>query len=243
MSFGIFPIPSSPPLVRMNKIGLQQNLNELSAELEKYSFDIKHLGTQDKNKIKELYTILYKIHDNKIFIENLKNCNVRVTDKILINGIILPNCLIDLKTTLYFYNCNHTNVVITNKVCHITIDQCSHLNIQTRGGSITGLDDINCKHIVHVFNNSSLYFLDVSNSEGCVFYIAENTALDTMISSCNSPDIKILLTCPINGIIKNKFNPLISFFDNYRLYTFEQEDDVIQMTYNTKYNKQIVKAQ
>ena len=166
-----------------------------------------------------------------------------ILPKILINNEIFGNHIINNKTTLYFVNCNHITVNITQKVCHITLQDCEYVNIKTRGGSITGLDDINCNNINHVLENSCVYLLDVSNCAGCTYYISEDNALETIISSYGSPDIKIITTCPISGNIKHKFMPIISFFDIYRMYIFEKNNDLVQLYYITpNYNKKIVNA-
>ena len=228
----------------MENRDLQNKLEKLSDELDAYSFDIQHLSIDQKEEIKGLYKMLYKIYNNKIFIENIKDSNIRITDKIFINNKLFDDSTIDNKTTLYFENCKNVTAIISSKVCHITLQNCENFNLKTRGGSITGLDDINCKHVIHVLENSSVYFLDVSNSEGCVFYISENNALDTTISSYGSPDIKIITTCPKNGVVINKFVPNISFFDIYRLYQFERRNNLIQLYYNTTdYGKKFVKSQ
>ena len=144
-------------------------------------------------EIKELYTMFWKTLNNKIFIENIDNSNIRINERILINGKKYKENIIDKKTTLHFINCKNVNIIINKKVCHITIEECENLNIKTRGGSITGLDDIRCNHINHILENSSVFFLDVSNSQDCIFYISENNALNTMISSYGSFDIKIII--------------------------------------------------
>ena len=75
--------------------------------------------------------------------------------------------------------------------------------------------------------------MEVSNCVGCIYYISEDNALNTIISSYGSPDIKIITTCPTSGNIKNKFSPSISFFDLYRLYSFEKRNEIIQLYYVT----------
>ncbi|QKF94086.1 adenylate cyclase-associated CAP [Fadolivirus algeromassiliense] len=213
---------------------LEKKLKTLSEELDEYSFNIKYLNDNDKKEIKQLYTLLWQTYNQKIFIENISHANIRITDKIYINNNIYVNDIITTKTTLYFVNCNNVTVVVNNKVCHITIEHCNHFNIKTRGGSITGIDNINCKHVCHVLEKSSVYLLDISNSEGCTFYISEDNALDTIISSYGSPDIKIITTCPEKGTVKNKFVPSISFFEIYRLYSFEKtHTGLVQLSYVT----------
>lgn len=231
----------------MEHTALEKKLENLNEELNEYSFNIKYLNDIQKKEIKDLYTMLWNTYNQKIFIENLSNVHIRITDKIYINNTIYIDKDINDKSTLHFINCKNITVVINNKVCHITIERCNHFNIKTRGGAITGIDNINCKHVSHILENSSVYFLDVSNSEGCIFYISENNALDTIISSYGSPDIKIITTCPEKGIVKNKFVPIISFFEIYRLYSFEKTNNgIIQLFYETPNytsNKRSVTAQ
>lgn len=213
---------------------LEKKLKKLDDELDEYSFNIRQLDDKEKQEIRDLYKLLWKTYNHKIFIENLENINVRVTDKIYTGNELYIDQEINEKTTLHFINCKNIRIIINGKVCHITLERCENLNLKTRGGAITGLDDINCKNINHVLENSSVYFLDVSNSEGCVFYISENNAPDTMISSYGSPDIKIITTCPTKGIIKNKFIPILSFFEIYRLYSFEKSSNgLIELFYVT----------
>ena len=211
----------------------KENLESLDEELNNYSFNVKDLTDTDKTEIKELYTMLWKIYSNKIFIENIERTNIRVTEKILFNNKELNNHNVTNRTTLYFVNCKNITINITQKVCHITLENCESVNIKTRGGAITGLDAINCKNINHVLENSNVYLLEVSNCVGCIYYISEDNALNTIISSYGSPDIKIITTCPTSGNIKNKFSPSISFFDLYRLYSFEKRNEIIQLYYVT----------
>lgn len=213
---------------------LEKQLRQLNSDLNEYSFNVEYLDDSEKEKIKGLYKILWKTYNQKIFIENLSGVNIRVTDKIYVNNIVYINNDVNNKTTLYFSNCKHINILINSKVCHITVENCNYVNIKTREGSITGIDNLNCKHVCHVLENSAVYFIDVSNSEGCTFYISEDNALDTIISSYGSPDIKFILTCPEKGIIKNKFIPGISFFEIYRLYNFEKMNGIIQLSYITQ---------
>lgn len=212
---------------------LKKNLENLDEELNNYSFDVKELSDTDKTEIKALYTMLWKIYSNKIFIENIQRSNIRVTEKILVNNKELHNHNVTNRTTLYFVNCKNITINITQKVCHITLENCDSVNIKTRGGAITGLDAINCKNVNHVLENSNVYLLEVSNCVGCIYYISEDNAINTIISSYGSPDIKIITTCPISGNIKNKFSPAISFFDIYRLYSFEKKNEIIQLYYVT----------
>jgi len=212
---------------------LKKNLDSLDEELNNYSFNVKDLSDTDKTEIKALYTMLWKIYSNKIFIENIERTNIRVTEKILVNNKELNNHSVTDRTTLYFVNCKNITINITQKVCHITLENCESVNIKTRGGAITGLDAINCKNINHVLENSNVYLLEVSNCVGCIYYISEDNALNTIISSYGSPDIKIITTCPTSGNIKNKFSPVISFFDLYRLYSFEKKNELVQLYYVT----------
>ena len=212
---------------------LTSQLKKLDTELDAYSFDVTELSKECKDDIRDLYKALHKIYTNKIFIDDIKNSNIRITNKIFINGKESENYCVDDKTTLYFANCKHTNVVINSKVCHIVIEKCEYLNIMIRGGSITGIDDINSKHILHIFENSSVYFVDVGNSEDCTYYISEDKALNTTISSYGSHGIKIITTDPISGITINKFMPIVSFFEIYRLYQFEKNNNLMQLYYNT----------
>lgn len=223
---------------------LNEKLENLTNELNTYSFDVKHLTESEKQEIKELYTILWKTYNNKIFIENIENSNIRVDKTIVINGAQYNNKNVTQESTLHFINCKNVTVIIKNKVCHITIEGCENFNIKTNGGSITGLDDIRCNHVSHVLENSSVYFLDVSNSQDCVYYISENNALNTLISSYGSPDIKIITTNPNDGKIKNKYHPTISFFEIYRIYSFERENDLLQLYYMTPTykNKKLIKG-
>lgn len=217
-----------------------KSIKKLDEELNKYSFDVKELSDTDKTEIKNLYTMLWKIYSNKVFIENIEKANIRITEKILINNKeSYTNHVISNHTTLYFVNCKNITINITQKVCHITLENCESVNIKTRGGAITGLDAINCKNVNHVLEKSNVYLLEISNCIGCIYYISEDNALNTLISSYGSPDIKIITTCPISGNIKNKFNPAISFFEIYRLYSFEKNNEIIQLYYVTPTNKKI----
>lgn len=220
----------------------KENLSNLERELDIYSFDIRFLTETEKQEQKNLYTILWKTLNNKIFIENIVYSNIFVNNNILINGKQFNNS-VNERTTLHFINCKNVTIIIYIKICHITIEKCENFNIKIREGLITGLDNIRCNHINHVLENSSVYFLDISNSQDCIFYISENNALNTLISSYGSTDIKIITTNSNEGKIQNKYHLIMSFFDIYRIYSFEKETDVIKLYYVTPNykNKRLVK--
>jgi hypothetical protein len=212
---------------------LDENLNILDQELEKYSFDISHLTENDKDDIKHMYSLIWKTLNNKIFLENINDANVRIHNKIFVNNKEYGNYQISNKTTLHFINCKDTTIIINEKVCHITVERCENLYIKVKGGSITGLDDIKCKNIRHIMEDSSVYFIDLSSSFDCSLYISERNALNTIISSFQCPNVRIVMTDTKDGKIKNKYNPPLSFFEMYRLYLFEKANDTINLYYIT----------
>jgi hypothetical protein len=213
-------------------------LAELDRDMDKYSFDIEELSAETREHIKHLYTILYKIYNNKIFIENISNANIRITDKIMINNKLLDTDAVNDKTTLFFVNCNNNTIQLNTKTCHVTFDNCSNINFKTRHDIITGLDIMRSKHIYYTIENACLYFVALSKCEDCTFWIDEQNALDTMITSYDTFGIKINLICPIDHSVKLKYEQILSFFDIYRIYSFNKQNDKIELI-NKSYNSHI----
>ena len=222
---------------------LDKNLKDLDYDLNKYSFDVKELSDEDKNEIKGLYTMLWKINSNKIFIENINKTNIRIKDDLIfVNNKKFSDKSVNKCSTLYFYNCKNITIMIHTKVCHITLENCEYVNIKTTGGSITGIDNINCKYCNHVIEQAPVHLLEMSKSIGSVFYISDNNVLNTLLSSYESPEMMIVITNSKTGNITKKFIPTFSFFDIYRLYNFEETNNFLQLYYLTPYKKkQLVK--
>lgn len=185
------------------------------------------LSDSEKIIIKNIYNSWKHCTDNRIFLENIKNSNIRINNDIVINNIN-QHKEIDDKSSLFFTNCQNINITINTKISHLTLESCENINLRTRGGIISGLDNINCKHINNILEQSCVYFIDVSKSQDCLFYIQENLALDTIISTYASFATKIITTDQNNGI-KNKYGPIISFFDIHRLYIFENNGDKLNL--------------
>lgn len=209
----------------------QIQMNALDDELDRYSFDIEHITEEEKKKIKDVYTAMWLTSNNKIFIENINKANIRINKKILIDGKEFGNYEITNKTGLHFINCKNITIFISTKVCHITNDHCENLTIKIIGGSVSGMDIINCNHIKLFIEDSTINFLDLSKSEDCLFCFSEENALNTTISSFDSQAITITTTNPNEGIIKNIYKPSISFFEIYRQYSFKIENDLVQLYY------------
>ena len=209
---------------------MENELQMLNEEIDNYSFDVRELSESEKEEIKNLYVSMRKISQNRNIIENLKNANIRINKMVLINGTEYDNYDITDKSGLHFSNCHNTTVIITNKVCHITSDNCSQFTIKIIGGSISGMDIINCQNVNTIIENSSIHFLDISKSQACTLYLSENNALNTTILSYESHNIQIIMTD--EGFIKNKYILPMSYFEICRIYTFEvMEDGTMQLYY------------
>jgi hypothetical protein len=209
---------------------MDNELRMLNEEIENYSFDVRELSENEKEEIKNLYVSMRKISQNRNIIENVKNTNIRINKMVLINGTEHDNYDINDKSGLHFANCHNTTVIITNKVCHITSENCNNFTIKIIGGSISGMDIINCENVNTIIENSSINFLDISKSHGCILYISEKNALNTTILSYESQNIQIIMTD--EGFIKNKYTLPMSYFEICRIYTFELvEDGTVQLYY------------
>ena len=208
------------------------NNNDLDNDLEQYSWNVRHLDRAERDKIKTLYTSWKSALNNKIFIENVKDANIRINDYILINGVKFSDKQITNKAVLHFINCEKVTIIINSKVAHITLEKCIYVNIKTTGGSISGVDDIHCSHISHVLEKSGVYFVDVSTSQDCNYYIPEHLATDTIISAYSAFNIHFTMLQE-NGRIIKKMSPANSFFNIYKLYCFINRNGTLELIENT----------
>jgi len=211
---------------------MEIELEKLDLELDEYL-----LNKQEKEDIKHLYRVWKSCIDNKILIENRNKVNIRINDLIYIDGQSL-DYEIDRKSTLHFINCHNITIIINHKVNHVTLEKCNNIIIKTAGGSVSGIDTINCKHIHHIFEQNQVYFLDISKSEDCVISIAEHIALNTTILSAYSFNLNINTTCSSTRIILSKFRTNLSYFDTHKIYSFEKNNDNMTMLYFSPNTKQ-----
>lgn len=200
--------------------------NDLDEELDNYEFNngSNSLTEQDRIYIKNLYFMMKSAFQNKIFIENYYDCNLRIKDNII--SVFSKNNNKDInnnvshKSTLFFSNFKNVTIVINTKVAHITLEKCRDVNIKIIGGSITGLDFIRCVNLSCVFDKGFVYFVDISNSEECNMYFSFPIALSTMITTMFSYKINFYILSPANKVHKT-FKKNTSYFDIYKKYVFE----------------------
>lgn len=200
---------------------------KLKEELDDISFD-HDLDEDQKNKIFEYFVTWKKTINNKIFIENLKNVNVKIDNRVLINNIDFGS-QVDHKSTLHFINCEKVSINVYSKVNHITLEKCNDMNIRTIKGSISGLDCIRCNQVSHVFDQYPVYYIDISKSNNCNYYIPENVALETTISVLSSMNLLFCMVCSETRTVKDKYHTNQNLFDIYKKYNFIKEDKKVAL--------------
>lgn len=202
---------------------LKNKIKILAEEMDDYSFDVRELDENERLEITQFFTSFFNSFNNKIFIKGTIKAKIYIDNNIYINGYQFGNYNVNNKTTLHFIDCKNTIILIQKKVCHITIENCDKIHIETDYGTITGLDNINSNNIVHLLKKSSVYFIDISKSQNCIYYLNENVALNTIISSyCSfNSEFKIL---GFDGDVLNEYRPNLSLFDIYKLYQFEKDN-------------------
>jgi hypothetical protein len=157
-------------------IKLQEELDDLS------------ITDEQKDNIINLFKNWKTSFNRKIFIESLNKSNIRVCDRVKVNNIPYGSS-VNIKSTLHFIDCNNVTINILSKVNHITLENCNNINIKTNHGSISGMDCINCSNISHVIKSGNIYYIDISNSTHCNYYISEQVALNTIISTMESMNL------------------------------------------------------
>ena len=213
-----------------NNNDLKNDLKNLDDELDDYSFNHEDVSEEDREKIKNFYTQWKKCINNKLIIEDVKKKNIRIDNNVLINNEIKYDS-INRKNTLHFINCKNITIYIKTKVNHITLEHCKNVNIKTIGGSVSGLDNINCQNISHVFEKSMIYYINSSNSQHCWYtlsdYIADNILMVT--SECFSINIRI--TNNNTGVVTGFYKTNMSIFNKPRIYCIVKEDNKLLLKY------------
>lgn len=206
---------------------LEDDLANLNRELNEYSFNTQYLSDEQKKEITDFFVLLKKTMNNKIFIENIEKQNIKVNNNdIIINGNIFASN-ITKKNTLHFINCRNLIINIYIQVTHITLEKCENINIRTTGGSISGLDCISCNNVSHIFDNGHVYFIDISKSTCCRYYLSKPIALNTIIQTMESMDLKFFAI--ENHIVTNIFHKNNSFFDIFKKYIFKENNGLVQI--------------
>lgn len=200
-------------------------MEQLELELDTYSFDIKFLTLAERENIKNLYISWKKALDNKIFIRDIAKENIRICNG-KYNGRDVTS-----SSTLHFINCSYVTVVVSQKLTHVTLENCDNFHIKLLGGVISGIDCIRSNNLTIIVENEPIYFIDTSDSHYCNFYISDFLISNIIIMSYCSTSLSMMITKHINGIIKNKFSPPASFFDIYRIYMFDKINDNIELFY------------
>lgn len=205
---------------------LISDVNKLKEELNEKSFDLG-INNDQKQYIVDLFIRWKKTLNNKIIIENLMKTQIVVKDRILINGIDFGSS-IGTKSTLHFINCESVRINVHSKVNHITLEGCKGMYIRTIGGSISGMDCIRCTNVSHIFDSGHVYYIDVSKSNDCKYYMPEDIALNTIISTIESMNL-LFCTMADDKSIKNKYPTNRTFFDMFKKYSFEQQDEIVKL--------------
>lgn len=207
---------------------LKEELEKLDQDLDNYCWNVRELTTDEKNDIKELYTLWKSCLNKKIVIDDLHNENIRVSNRITSRNNIIWD---DIKQhhSLYFTGCSDSTIIITTKVNHITLEDCKNINIRTTGGSISGIDVINCSNVTHIFESGSIYFMDISNTTECTFILSEKIAMDIMISTTNSYNLHFKTICDNTGVTKNTYKTNMNIFQSYAIYSFHMNEDILSL--------------
>lgn len=208
------------------QLELNVGLDKLNKELDEYSFNNHELSNEQKDEILSLYKLWKESLNNKIFIENESNSHIRVRDGKIVSVDKSEKDIyvgVDEKSTLFFSNCNNTTIIIATKVAHITFEGCNNINIKIIGGSVTGIDSIRCTHISFVFDKGDIYYIDISNSTNCKFFLSETIALSTIISTMYAYDMQFSIVA--NGKVKSTSNTNKNYFDISKQFIFQNDND------------------
>lgn len=208
---------------QQRSLELNSELQKLDNELNEYCWNVNELTISDRQDIKELYRLWKSCLNKKIIIQNIKKGNIRVSDKITVDGNIIWN---DIRKhhTLHFINCTKSTIVISEKVNHITLERCSNVNIRSTGGSISGIDTLKCNNVTHIFETGNIYFIDISNSTECEFMLSETIAKDVLITTQGSYNINFRILCRNSGVIKNKYKTSMNIFLSFSIYYFRNNE-------------------
>lgn len=201
----------------------------LNSEISKLEDEIDELLLDNKEKIIEQYRLYKECYNNKIFIDNLENKNIRIKDNIYvlnkINEVLYEG--VTNKSTIYFGNCNDITVVISAKVNHITLERCQNVNIKIIGGSVSGIDNIHCENISYIFDDNDIYFIDISNCINCNMYIPEAIATNTLIITLYSIGVNFFILN--NQNIKKVFRKNNNYLDTMGKYCFKIDNGVLNL--------------
>ena len=223
----------------IRSLDLENELNNLNTDLNNYCWNVRELSDAEKNDIKELYKLWKSCLNKKIVIDGVNSTNIRVSDKInFSDGTVIWD---DVKChhSLHFANCSNVTIIITAKVNHITFERCTNINVRSTGGSISGIDIIKCNDITTIFESSSVYFVDISNSTGCSFILSEKIAKDIMITTTSSYNIQFKTVCDISGITKSTYKTNMNVFQNYAIYSFHMNNDGLSLYISVPHSDRI----
>jgi hypothetical protein len=203
---------------------LRESLLNLENELELLDHQLI-----DHNLIIQQYRLYKEAFNNKIFIENLEFLNIRIKDTIYIlnnKGLITLYSGITNKSTIYLLNCNNLTLVVNVKVNHITLENCEDISVKVVGGSISGIDCINCANINFIFDKSDVYFIDISKSSKCNIYIPETIAPNTSIITMYSLFVNLYVLGG-DGKISTSFKKNQNYIDTIGRYRFIKNEGPI----------------
>lgn len=209
---------------------LKKELAKLDQEIEDLKFD-HDIDDDQKKEIKDLYTYWKSTLDRKIILEDIKDnarIEVKADGRLFINELF-ANITLNNKSTLHLSDCNRIVLHLKTKINHLTIENCNYVNVRMKGGCISGMDCIRCQNVGFIFEVGNIYFIDVSLSSKCTYYIPKDIALETIVSTLDSMDLMFCTLDDDKRSIIDKFEKNKSFFDYFKQYEFVKENDKIQM--------------
>lgn len=208
-------------------------MNKFDIDVEKLKDELEfvNLSDDDKKKIIEQY-ILYKVcFSKKLFIDNHSDTNIRIYDGVYKLDKGKKEYLfneVKMDTSLHFTNCNNTTIIVGSKVNHITLEKCNNVSVKIIGGSITGIDTINCVDMNYMFDDNDIYFMDFSGSTTCNIYISEKIAANTTIITMYSLFINIFVLNKSSSVYKIlKLNQ--NYLNTIGNYTFRYVNDKLEL--------------
>ncbi len=215
---------------------LDVELRNLDDELNMY---IEHYGEFDDGQmdyIKNLFLNWKKTINKRIVLQDMngtnygKHIHVKINrlGRITVDGLDFGST-VNTRSTLHFKNCQQVIISIATKINHLTLEDCNQVNVKVIGGFVSGMDTIKCNHVSYVFDDNNVYYMDVSSSTECTYYIPEDIALRTEIITAESFN---LLFCTLNVDSKSvakRFKKNRSLFDTFNRYAFLEQDGSVEM--------------
>lgn len=171
---------------------LETGIKQLNDELDNYSFDVSHLNHNQREDVENLYKILYSVQNNKIILEKIKNSKIFISDSLFISGIKVNKLNIDKCRTIYIDACNNLEIIVKNKINHLTIYNCFDVTIIVYSNIISGIDIINSKNISFKFINCSFNFADYSSSINCDLCVISRNIDSNVVSLYATDEIRFI---------------------------------------------------